>query len=291
MITTLESPGAASRWCHQQRKEGNSLGYVATMGALHPGHLSLISRSIRDNDQTCASIFVNPLQFNNPLDLEKYPKDLASDIEILERAGCNMVFTGTLEQYFPDTDDINQIETGDPGPAGAGLEGQFRPGHLEGVITMVDRLFRTTGSCNAYFGEKDFQQTLVVKHLANKLNEQEIQVNVVTCPTIREASGVAMSSRNQRLTPAQRDTATRIFKSLSLAKDAWDSGVRKPTELEHIMIVELEHADISIDYATVRDQDNWTSKTPIGIIRNARALAAVYIGDIRLIDNLYLGTC
>jgi pantoate--beta-alanine ligase len=289
MITVLESPQEASRWCLQQRENKRSLGYVATMGALHQGHQSLVSQSVRNNEVTFASIFVNPLQFNNPLDLENYPKNLASDISILEQTGCNMVFTGTLEQFFPNAEDIRQIKPVDPGPAGKGLEGEFRPGHLEGVATIVYQLFQITGSCKAYFGEKDFQQTLVVRYLAEKLQQQAIHIDVVTCPTIRESSGLAMSSRNQRLSPAQRQIAAGIYGTLSLAKDAWRSGIQMPRELEKIMRLELDQQDFTVEYASIRDQDNWTANTPDQITGNARALVAAQIGGIRLIDNLYLG--
>jgi pantoate--beta-alanine ligase len=260
------------------------------MGALHQGHQSLVSHSIQENEATFASIFVNPLQFNNPRDLEKYPKNLASDISILEQTGCNMVFTGTLEQFFPDAEDVRQIKSVDPGPAGKGLEGEFRPGHLEGVATIVNQLFQITGSCKAYFGEKDFQQTLVVKYLAENLRKQEIHVDVVTCPTIREPSGLAMSSRNQRLSLAQRQIAAGIYRALSLAKDAWRSGVHTPGELEKIMRFELDQQEFTVEYASIRDQDNWTAYSPDQITGNARALIAVQIGGIRLIDNLHLGS-
>ena len=198
MTIHLVSPALAQKWCDEQRSTG-SLGFVPTMGALHEGHLSLVSRSIEENDYTCASIFVNPLQFDNTSDLDAYPKTFESDFEQLESLGCDMVFTGTLAQFFPEVTDIKHIDRKDPGPAGKGLEAEHRPGHLEGVYLIVERLFQTVGDCRAYFGEKDFQQTLVVRTLANRLKDQGCDIDIVTCPTIREESGLAMSSRNQRL--------------------------------------------------------------------------------------------
>ncbi len=288
MILALDSPDAAFRWCNQQRKDNQRLGFVATMGALHQGHLSLISRSVRENDVTCASIFVNPLQFNSPHDLEKYPNNPNKDINILAQAGCNMVYTGSLEQFFPEVDNINHIKPEDPGQSAKGLEEKYRPGHLQGVATIVKRLFETTGSCNAYFGEKDFQQTLVVKYLARSLKRQALDINVIACPTIRETSGLALSSRNRRLTPSLRKIALNIYRALCLAKEGWSSGAHDPAELERIMLTQLEHPAILVDYASLRDQENWTTSTPDRIISTPRALIAAYVGEVRLIDNLQL---
>ncbi len=258
------------------------------MGALHPGHLSLVARSIRENALTCVSIFINPLQFNNPDDLEKYPQNIDHDLAMLEQAGCDMVYTGSLAQFFPEAEDIRNITLNDPGPAAKGLEGDSRPGYLEGVATIVERLFQTTGSCSAYFGKKDYQQTLVVRHLVQKLRHQNLHVKVITCPTIREPCGLAMSSRNQRLTALQKQIATHIYQTLSKTKASWQSGEHNPAVLQRQMREQLEHPDIAIDYVAVRDQNNWSVQTPT-IISNARALVAAYVGDVRLIDNLYLG--
>ncbi len=208
MIQSLPDPQTASRWCSRQRARRRTIGYVPTMGALHRGHLSLVERAVRENDVACASIFVNPLQFNNAADLQKYPRDMQRDIALLERAGCDMVYTGTLAQFFPEVDvgdagdggagdDVSDgvaggyagvIKPGDAGPAARGLEGAARPGHLQGVCAIVERLFNTVGACTAYFGEKDFQQTLVIADLAKRFE----RVAVVVCPTVREPSGLAM---------------------------------------------------------------------------------------------------
>ena len=178
----LDSPAEAAHWCATQRERGRTIGFVPTMGALHNGHLSLITRACEENTACCASIFINPLQFEDTEDYDAYPRDTESDLALLEAHGCNMVFMGSLHQFFPEISDINEIKTLPAGPYGSGLEEQFRPGHLDGVRTIVERLFLTVGASRVYFGEKDFQQTLVVLDLAREMGYPE----VVVCPTVRE---------------------------------------------------------------------------------------------------------
>lgn len=285
MTTFLGTPAEANRWCLAQRQEGYSLGYVPTMGALHEGHRSLVERSVAQNDVTCASIFVNPLQFNHAEDLEKYPRSLENDLAVLEKAGCQMAFTGQLEDFFPEAESIAQIQPVVPLPAIAGLEATFRPGHLEGVQAIVERLFRTVGACRAYFGEKDFQQTLLVRQIAAVKGE----IEVVVCPTVREPDGLAISSRNQRLDDTGRELATALVRALRSAAGAWRDGERHPAVLEDRMRDVLEVADITVEYAAVRDPDHWTADTPAGPLEQGRALVAAWVGGVRLIDNLELG--
>ena len=254
------------------------------MGALHAGHLSLVERAVRENAAACASIFVNPLQFNDRADLRDYPRDWQRDTALLNRAGCAMVFTGTPAEFFPDADRAGGDGGGDPGPGARGLEGEFRPGHLQGVCRIVARLFATVGPCRAYFGEKDFQQTLVVAHLARRFGGIEVRV----CPTVRDASGLALSSRNRRLNAAGRDAAAQIYQALLAAKAAWQSGARAPAAIESAMRARLQHPQIAIDYATVRDPANWSEHPPPAPPAQARALIAATIGKVRLIDNLKL---
>ncbi|MDD9821361.1 MAG: pantoate--beta-alanine ligase [Gammaproteobacteria bacterium] len=310
----LPSPQRASKWCAEQRARGATLGYVPTMGALHAGHLSLVERAVRENAAACASIFVNPLQFNDRADLRDYPRDWQRDTALLNRAGCAMVFTGTPAEFFPDADGaggdggdgggggdidgsvdpgpdsgvgpgaLDSAATIDPGPGARGLEGEFRPGHLQGVCRIVARLFATVGPCRAYFGEKDFQQTLVVAHLARRFGGIEVRV----CPTVRDASGLALSSRNRRLNAAGRDAAAQIYQALLAAKTAWQSGARAPAALESVMRARLQHPQIALDYATVRDPANWSEHPPPAPRPQARALIAATIGKVRLIDNLEL---
>ena len=284
MIQSLPDPQAAARWCVEQRAHGHTIGYVPTMGALHRGHLSLVERAVRENRVTCVSIFVNPLQFNNHNDWENYPVDQQRDRALLQRAGCDMVYVGTLGEFFPEVADVNDIRPGDAGAAARGLEGVFRPGHLPGVYAIVERLFATVGRCNAYFGEKDFQQTLVIRDLVQQLHG----INLIVCPTVRDASGLALSSRNQRLNSEQRAVATKIYSALHAAKKAWRDGVRSAGALESVMQTELNDARLRVEYAAIRDPENWSEDSPRGELKHARALLAVYVGDVRLIDTLLL---
>ncbi len=280
-----ETPAEASVWCHEMRHLGHSVGYVPTMGALHEGHLSLVQRSILENDVTCVSIFVNPLQFNNPEDLAKYPQTLDDDLRMLDEAGCDMAYTGSLDTFFPEVDDVTCMPTVVPLPAIRGLEAEFRPGHLEGVQAIVERLFQTVGACKAYFGEKDFQQTLLVRQIATTL---DIGVEVVVCPTVRESSGLAMSSRNRRLAGEDRNLAMALSRSLYAAAKAWQQGERNPDVLEGLMREILDHPGITVEYAAIRDPENWTVNTPQGALTQARGLVAAWIGGVRLIDNMDL---
>lgn len=285
MTTFLGTPGEANRWCLARRQEGYSLGYVPTMGALHEGHRSLVERSVAQNDVTCASIFVNPLQFNLAEDLERYPRSLENDLAVLEQTGCQMAFSGQLEDFFPEAGNIAQIQPVVPLPAIAGLEATFRPGHLEGVQAIVERLFQTVGPCRAYFGEKDFQQTLLVRQIAAVLGE----IEVVVCPTIREPDGLALSSRNQRLDETSRQLAPILIHALRCAAGAWRDGERNAAVLEERMRNVLEVPDITQEYAAVRDPDHWTADTPTEPLLQGRALVAAWVGGVRLIDNLELG--
>ncbi len=271
------------------RRGGLSIGYVPTMGALHEGHLTLVRNAAQNNDVCCASIFVNPLQFNNPEDLATYPADPDRDYRLLEKANCDMVYTGNLRQFFPDSLDMNNIPLLDAGNAALGLEGDWRPGHLEGVVTIVDRLFRTVGDCSAYFGEKDFQQTLVVRDLAKNLARENRKVRIIVHPTVREPSGLALSSRNQHLTPRQRTIAPKLYEALCAARDDWQNGSRDPDRLEKIMRRILRHPKIHTEYAVIRDETRWSRQTPSTGIKSPRALIAARLGEVRLIDNLFLG--
>ena len=282
----LDSPQQARQWLAPWHEKNSRIGFVPTMGALHDGHLSLIRAAVEQCDVVCASIFVNPLQFNNPDDLEKYPRDLNSDVRLLGENGCDMAFTGTLENFFPEVNHIDEIYSEDPGFFAQSLEGEFRPGHFSGVRTIVRRLFQISGDCRAYFGEKDFQQTLVIKDLASEMGFPQI----IVCPTLREPNGLAMSSRNERLTPEQRQIAGLIFQSLRSAICAWSEGERHAEKLIQILMTTLEHPEIAVEYAQLRDPDNWTIQPLKGVLDSPpQALIAVTIGDVRLIDNTNLG--
>ncbi len=270
------------------RRDGRSIGYVPTMGALHEGHLALVRNAVENHDVCCASIFVNPLQFNNPEDLAKYPANPERDYLLLDQANCNMVYTGRLRQFFPDSPDMGAIALLDAGNGAAGLEGDWRPGHLEGVVTIVDRLFRTVGDCSAYFGEKDFQQTLAIRELAANLVRENRKINIVVHPTVREPSGLALSSRNQRLSPRQKVLAPKLYEALCTARDTWQNGIKDPVRLEKTMRRILRHPQIRLEYAAIRDGASWSRQTPSAGITSPRALIAAWLGEIRLIDNLFL---
>lgn len=280
----LDSPAEAAHWCSAQRERGSTIGFVPTMGALHNGHLSLITRACDENAACCASIFINPLQFEDTEDYDAYPRDTESDLALLEAHGCNMVFMGSLDQFFPESSDINEIKTLPAGPYGSGLEEQFRPGHLDGVRTIVERLFLTVGASRVYFGEKDFQQTLVVADLAREMGYPE----VVVCPTVREDSGLALSSRNVRLSADEKTRAQQIYPALLAARDAWSSGERDPGRLSAIMIECLNHDGLVVEYAEVRDPGRWIAQPQATPLEHGQALIAVRIGSVRLIDNLRL---
>lgn len=284
MILRLPDPASAQHWCTGQRAAGRTIGFVPTMGALHEGHLSLVRRAVAENDVTCASIFVNPLQFNDPNDLARYPRDTEHDVKLLQSTGCTMVFTGTLEQFFPKAGDLNQIAKRDPGPGAKGVEGTGRPGHFAGVATICEQLFKIVGKGRAYFGEKDFQQTLVVKDLARTMGYPEIVVGL----TAREPSGFAYSSRNVLLTDSEREQATCLSRALFAARDAWRKGERDPHKLRTIMLCQLQADGVRLEYAELRDPEAWEPEPPRKKMDRAQALVAAQIGNVRLIDTLRL---
>jgi pantoate--beta-alanine ligase len=274
------TPQQASAWAQQELASGATLGFVPTMGALHAGHLELVKRAKRENQRVCVSVFVNPLQFNDPKDLAAYPRDLDGDAKLLAGVGNDLLFSGELSDFFPEHAQASAIPLEDPGSSAVDLEGAFRPGHFAGVATICRRLFELVRPTRAYFGEKDFQQTLVVRDLARRLGFPEI----VVCPTERESSGLARSSRNQRLSPAEREQAAVLYRALCAARDLWHSGERRRTRLEACLRSAL--AGQTIEYAAVRDPEHFAQR-PIRLPR-AQALLAVRVGPVRLIDNLRL---
>lgn len=276
-------PEAARHWCAAQRAAGARIGFVPTMGALHEGHLSLVRRALSENERACVSVFVNPLQFDDARDYERYPRDLEADARLLASAGCSMLFTGTLEQFFPERARGEPVPLRAPGPAAEGLEGAFRPGHFAGVATICARLFELVRPARAYFGAKDFQQCLVVGDLARALGFPEI----VVCATSREADGLARSSRNQLLLPAERARAPALARALFAARGAWREGERDPARLEALLAAELARAGIQPEYAVVRDPERFSERARAPLVR-ARALIAARVGRVRLIDNLDL---
>ena len=264
----------------QERKNGKSVGFVPTMGALHEGHVSLIQRSIEENDLTACSIFVNPLQFNNKSDLETYPRNIDEDIRILEKTGCDVVFTPSVEEIYPKSEGGN-LDL-DFGYLDKILEGKFRPGHFKGVATVVKILFGIIESGRAYFGKKDYQQLMIIHEMVKKL---KLPVEIVLCPIIREPDGLAMSSRNMRMTIRERQIAPLIFKVLTEIKEK--TGTIPVKNLREQAVNKINKKPFfSVEYIEIADKhtllpfENWTNK------ENAIVLAAVNLNEIRLIDNL-----
>ncbi|MFT4647008.1 MAG: pantoate--beta-alanine ligase [Glaciecola sp.] len=275
-------------WCRDAIKQGLSVGFVPTMGALHAGHQTLVRQAALENDRVCVSIFVNPLQFGESKDLETYPRNFDGDAKLLEQAGCHMAFTGTLSEFFPgrllDDGGLAPEYLLDPGPFAESLEGEFRPGHFEGVATIVGRFFEILEPTRAYFGQKDYQQALVVRDLARRTQGPE----VVVCPTHREPSGIAFSSRNTRLSESEYAAGLFISRALFAARGLWLEGERDPRAFASLMRGVLKQGDLHVEYAAVRDPEQWSGTDPEGPLERAVALIAARAGDVRLIDNMLI---
>lgn len=266
---------------NQTSEKGKSIGFVPTMGALHEGHFSLVRKSLSENDLTVVSIFVNPTQFDNPQDLEKYPNTLAQDLASLADLGCDVVFTPTSEDIYG-----NQAvaESFDFGGIEKQMEGAFRPGHFDGVGTIVKYLFAIVQPTKAYFGEKDFQQLQIVKKLVAIEN---LDIQVVGCPILREENGLAMSSRNQRLTAVERQAAGIIYQTLTRAKEKYKA--LSILQLQTWVQAEFEqHGLLALEYFTIAEEESLQKVTSKDQAQAPRAFIAAYFGDVRLIDNMAL---
>jgi pantoate--beta-alanine ligase len=269
---------------NQKRKLGSSIGFVATMGYLHAGHQSLIEQSAKENDITVVSDFVNPIQFNETLDFESYPKDIDRDIAIASESGADVIFIPGVNDIYPRFPEIDfkVIIENDKRALFIDLEAKSRPKHFDGVVTVVTKLLGLIYPDKAYFGEKDYQQLLIIKDLCNEFFPG---INIVSCPTVRESDGLAMSSRNARLSKEQRLSALAIPKAIFAGIEAIKSGEKNPFVVEEIMIKELcKESALSIDYCVCRSP---VDLEPIGrIVDQARVLIAARLDSVRLIDNL-----
>jgi len=262
----------------EQRKNGKTIGFVPTMGALHQGHLDLMNRAKKENDLLIVSIFVNPIQFNNSVDLEKYPRDLNADAKLLEDIGCDVLFAPSVIEMYPEKATIEY----DFGLLETVMEGASRPGHFNGVGIVVSKLFEITLPHKAYFGEKDYQQLAIIKKL---VEIEKIPVQIVPCPTVREPDGLAMSSRNKLLTIAEREAAPFIYQTLKFVKKS--SETICPGPLRQLVVnmfssreeFELEYFELAND-RTLQTINAWG--TASGII----AFVVVRLGKVRLIDNI-----
>ncbi len=264
------------------RREGSTIGFVPTMGYLHAGHLSLVERAASECDLVLASIFVNPLQFGVGEDLDAYPRDLAGDRESAERAGVDVLFVPSTAEMYPEPVATTVTVAG----VSERFEGASRPTHFAGVATVVAKLFSLSGPCRAYFGEKDFQQVAVVRRMVSDLS---IPVEVVACPTVREDDGLAMSSRNAYLDPAQRAAAPVLHRALSVGEQMIREGVTHADEVR-VAMTEVVAAEplAELDYLEVVDPVALEPVGPIRVLadRPVRLLGAVRIGATRLLDNV-----
>jgi len=265
----------------KKRQKGLKIGFAPTMGALHPGHISLIGNSKKGSDLTVSSIFVNPTQFNDPKDFEKYPVTLDTDLDALEKAGCDAVLLPSVAEIYPNG--MKNLPHYDLGYIETVLEGQYRPGHFQGVCQVVHRLLQIVDPHFLYLGQKDYQQCMVIKKL---IALTAMPTEVIICPTLREADGLAMSSRNLRLTETERKKAVRISEVLSFIKTQTRPGYLE--DLKERAVQYLTAEGFTVDYveiATAADLEivqTWDGITPLV------ALVAAYLNGVRLIDNMVL---
>ena len=266
------------RFVEEKHNLGLKVGFVPTMGALHDGHLSLINRAKNENDIVVCSVFVNPIQFNNPSDLEKYPRTPEKDIEKLEQAGCDAVFMPSAEEMYPekveDHYDFGDIEHV--------MEGACRPGHFNGVAIVVRKLFEIVNPNRAYFGEKDFQQLAIINKMVRDL---KMNLEIVPCPIVRENDGLAMSSRNVRLNETERAIAPKIFATLNDAISKKDS--MNPAEMKKYALKKYaEIKEFDVEYVEITDEINLKSLENWNECDHARIFVALQLGPVRLIDNV-----
>lgn len=279
MILNKSLPEILS-WVEIQKQSGKKIGFVPTMGALHQGHISLVKKSKEENDVTIVSVFVNPTQFNNVEDLKKYPRTQEADIQILENSGCDAVFFPSVEDIYPkgeNSDEFNfeGIENQ--------MEGKFRPGHFNGVATVVKRFFEIVQPQKAYFGEKDFQQLRIIQELVKKLN---FPLEIVPVSIMREDDGLAMSSRNTRLTKEMREESPKIFQILSEAKEFLKTNSIEATK--NFVQEKFNQTKLDLEYFEIADEQTLQSVSEKEKNQKLRGFVAVFAGEIRLIDNISL---
>jgi len=270
-MQVIESIEGFRKALDAERAEGRTVGLVPTMGALHKGHLSLVRKAAKECDVVAVTVFVNPLQFDDADDLAGYPRDLAADERLAARAGAGYLFAPSTREMYPSPDQV--LTRVSVAKEGDGLEGDARPGHFDGVATVVTKLFAIAGACRAYFGEKDWQQLGVVRRLVADLS---FPVKVVACPTVREPDGLAVSSRNARLSAAERSAAPVLHQALKAGAAAVKRGEYRPGLVSFAMarvvggepLAELDYADV------IEGEFEW------------RLLVAARIGGVRLIDNI-----
>jgi pantoate--beta-alanine ligase len=262
-------------------KNGTVIGFVPTMGALHEGHLSLVEKAKKENDIVVVSIFVNPTQFDNADDLINYPKTIEKDLSLLKSFNCDIVFTPTPEEIYADN---IQSQSFDFDGLEFQMEGKFRAGHFNGVGTIVERLFEIVKPHKAYFGEKDFQQIQIIRKMVEK---RKLTVQIIACPIHREKDGLAMSSRNMRLTKELRTAAPFIYETLKKAKILF--GTKNAAEVVKWVENEFKnHPILRLEYIEIADEDTLLPAETKNPSKKHRAFIAVFAGNVRLIDNISL---
>lgn len=269
-------------YIERQKEMGKCIGFAPTMGALHAGHLSLYEAARKENDLVVSSIFVNPTQFNNTADLEKYPRDVESDIQKLEKSG----FVDAV--YIPEVSDIYpegaKSKSYDFGGIENEMEGKFRPGHFDGVGTVVQELFEQVQPDNAYFGEKDYQQLAIIRKLAALMNSQ---IKIHGAPIHREVSGLAMSSRNERLSNEQKEAAKIIHETLVKVND-WFRIITVPEINKRVKEIFDNQKGMELEYFEIADEETLKETDFFYKDKRYRAFIVVFVGDVRLIDNMHL---
>lgn len=280
-MKVFKSINELQQYLAEAKKKNKKIGLVPTMGALHKGHESLVRKCAKENDECIVSVFVNPTQFNDKNDLLTYPRTEEADCKLLKAAGCTAVLIPSVEEMYPEVD----TRIFDLGPVAEVMEGPRRPGHFNGVAQIVSKLFEIVGPDNAYFGEKDFQQIAVIRRLVELL---KMPVRIVACPIVREADGLALSSRNARLTPEQREKAPLIARTLKESVTfAAHKNVKEVVDfvvntINSVPEMQVEYYEI-VDGYTMQPISDWAETPyPVGCI-------TVYCGSVRLIDNIAYG--
>ncbi|GHA64150.1 pantoate--beta-alanine ligase [Pontibacter akesuensis] len=260
------------------RSSGKSIGFVPTMGALHEGHLQLLRASVQQNDVTVCSIFVNPTQFNNPDDYKLYPRTMEQDVALLQSTGCDILFAPVAADVYPQQP-LLQFSFG---PLEAVMEGAHRPGHFNGVATIVSKLFHMVQPHRAYFGQKDLQQVAIVKQLVQALS---FDVELVRFPTVREADGLAMSSRNKRLNPEQRQTSAVLYEALQQAKEKLGRQSLASIKAEAAAYLQSK-GRVEVEYFEIADADTLQPLEQVAPGQEVALCIAAFVGPVRLIDNM-----
>ena len=269
-------------YIERQKEMGKKIGFAPTMGALHPGHISLYEAARKENDLVISSIFVNPTQFNNASDLEKYPRTIEKDIEILEKSALvDAVYIPEVTDIYPEG--LKSKEYNFDGLENE-MEGKFRPGHFNGVGTVVEELFRQVKPDNAYFGDKDYQQLAIIKKLVEKLN---LPIKIHGVPIYREKNGLAMSSRNKRLDHEQCEAAKVIYETLVKVND-WFRIITVSEIYQRVKDIFEDQRGMVLEYFEIADEATLKETDFFYKDRNYRAFIVVFVGDVRLIDNMHL---